>query len=212
VLFEQFRFFFNLYFLLVALTQFIPRLKVGFMFTYIAPLVFVLSVTMIKEAIDDLQRYKRDQEANSQIYNVFIHPSERPDSSEYKSIPSSDIKVSDIVLLSAGQRVPADMILLRTKDESGSIFIKTDQIDGETDWKVRKAVNYFQKAESDELIWEIEGNFNIECPRKEIYEFAANFTPSSNEYDIEEVVVSESIGILNPAFSNVSITIRGTQK
>ena len=29
VLFEQFRFFFNLYFLIVAITQFIPALKVG---------------------------------------------------------------------------------------------------------------------------------------------------------------------------------------
>ena len=39
VLFNQFKFFFNLYFLLVALTQFIPVLQVGFLVTYIAPLV-----------------------------------------------------------------------------------------------------------------------------------------------------------------------------
>ena len=59
VLFNQFRFFFNLYFLLVALTQFIPVLQVGFLFTYIAPLGFVLSITMIKEAVDDFARYQR---------------------------------------------------------------------------------------------------------------------------------------------------------
>ena len=46
-------FFFNMFFLIIALSQFVPFLKVGFMFTYVAPLVFVLVVTMIKEAYDD---------------------------------------------------------------------------------------------------------------------------------------------------------------
>lgn len=41
VLYEQFRYFFNLFFLIVTLSQFIPILKVGFLFTYVAPLVFV---------------------------------------------------------------------------------------------------------------------------------------------------------------------------
>ena len=34
--------------------------------------------------------------------------------------------------MEAGERVPADMILLRTSDEGGSVFIRTDQLDGET--------------------------------------------------------------------------------
>jgi len=37
-------------------TQFIPVLQVGFLFTYIAPLVFVLSITILKEAYDDIKR------------------------------------------------------------------------------------------------------------------------------------------------------------
>ena len=44
VLYEQFKFFFNLYFLLVALSQFIPALKIGFIATYVAPLAFVLCI------------------------------------------------------------------------------------------------------------------------------------------------------------------------
>jgi phospholipid-translocating ATPase len=53
VLFNQFKFFFNLFFLLICLSQFIPPLKVGFMFTYVSPLAFVLTVTLMKEAWDD---------------------------------------------------------------------------------------------------------------------------------------------------------------
>jgi hypothetical protein len=34
--------------------------QVGFLFTYVAPLVFVLTITVVKEGYDDFQRYKRD--------------------------------------------------------------------------------------------------------------------------------------------------------
>jgi len=37
----------------------------GFLFTYIAPLVFVLLVTMLKEGIDDIKRRQRDKEMNN---------------------------------------------------------------------------------------------------------------------------------------------------
>jgi len=32
------------------------------------------------------------------------------------------------------------LLLLYTTEKSGSVFIRTDQLDGETDWKLRKAV------------------------------------------------------------------------
>ena len=53
LLYNEFKFFFNMFFLLIALSQFIPFLKVGLMVTYIAPLAFVLIVTMLKESWDD---------------------------------------------------------------------------------------------------------------------------------------------------------------
>ncbi len=56
VLFNQFKFFLNLFFLIMACSQFIPQLRVGFLYTYWAPLGFVLSVTLIREAIDDFRR------------------------------------------------------------------------------------------------------------------------------------------------------------
>ena len=68
VLFNQFKFFYNFFFLMIALSQFIEPLKVGFMFTYIAPLVFVLAITIIKEAFDDFQRMRKDQDINNKKY------------------------------------------------------------------------------------------------------------------------------------------------
>jgi phospholipid-translocating ATPase len=51
VLYEQFKYFFNLFYLLTAASQFIPALKVGLLFSFLSPLVLVLMLTMIKEGI-----------------------------------------------------------------------------------------------------------------------------------------------------------------
>ena len=61
VLYHQFRYFFNMFFLIIALSQFVDMLRVGFLFTYVAPLILVLGFTLVKEAYDDLNRKKRDK-------------------------------------------------------------------------------------------------------------------------------------------------------
>lgn len=48
VLIQQFQYFFNLFYLLTALSQFVPILKVGLLFSFVAPLVLVLFLTMCK--------------------------------------------------------------------------------------------------------------------------------------------------------------------
>ena len=56
------------------------------------------------------------------------------------SICCKDLRVGQIVKVHQNERVPADLLLLYTTEKAGSVFIRTDQLDGETDWKHRKAV------------------------------------------------------------------------
>lgn len=49
---------------------------------------------------------------------------------DIKMISSEDIRVGDVLELHAKDRVPADVVILSTSEHSGSIFIKTDQLDG----------------------------------------------------------------------------------
>ena len=72
-----------------------PFLKVGFLFTYIAPLAFVLMVTMIKEGWDDFNRYRRDKELNNAEYSVLQRSSGGMGS--ITPIASKDIKVGQII-------------------------------------------------------------------------------------------------------------------
>ena len=117
---------------------------------------------MGKEAYDDYKRNLRDREANSARYLVLTSGASSPSDEEElthsllesdfpptRSVLSSSIRVGDLVLLEKNQRVPADLILLRTSDSSGTCFIRTDQLDGETDWKLRVAVPATQKLPFD---------------------------------------------------------------
>uniref|UniRef100_A0A131YPH1 Phospholipid-transporting ATPase n=1 Tax=Rhipicephalus appendiculatus TaxID=34631 RepID=A0A131YPH1_RHIAP len=169
VLFNQFKFFLNLYFLVVCLSQFIPDIRIGYLYTYWGPLGFVLAVTLIREFIDDCRRYARDREVNSQKFQKLT-------ANGVACIPSSDIRVSDLIIIEKNQRVPADMVLLRTTEKSGSCFIRTDQLDGETDWKLRVAVDTTQRLPSMEELLEIDACVYAEEPKKDIHSFIGKFT------------------------------------
>ncbi|GKT84809.1 phospholipid-translocating P-type ATPase [Colletotrichum tofieldiae] len=250
-LYNEFSFFFNMYFLLVALSQAIPALRIGYLTTYVAPLAFVLVITMGKEAYDDIERRRRDNEANAEAYTILTfdepgrgmasgqrsHKRLKSDSVRKKgknsvnnrdrlsdiqeeeeraegdgniaepsslvrevSRKSRDLKVGDVLKLSKGQRVPADVVILKcitseatnaspametiveeesllvdTDDEdsesarlptkgkeiessdngggaTGETFIRTDQLDGETDWKLRLASPLSQTLPTEEFV------------------------------------------------------------
>ncbi|KIX10479.1 uncharacterized protein Z518_01562 [Rhinocladiella mackenziei CBS 650.93] len=158
-LYNEFSFFLNIYFLLVALSQIIPYLRIGYMSTYIVPLACVLTITIGKEAVDDIARRRRDAEANSEPFTVLSFPDSARNSVVEVRKRSRDIKVGDVLKLEKNQRFPADVVILRSRlsellgelttneagdastapsaQATGETFIRTDQLDGETDWKLR---------------------------------------------------------------------------
>lgn len=142
ILYEQFKFFFNLYFLLVALSQIVPQLRIGFLSSYIVPLAFVLTVTMMKEASDDIARRRRDLEQNNELFEVLSRVTTV--GQDVSLVALKNLKVGDLVRLHKDRRIPADMVLVQSSDSTGEAFIKTDQLDGETDWKLRVACNATQ--------------------------------------------------------------------
>ena len=67
-LYNEFKFFFNLFFLLITISQFFEALKVGLLVTYVAPLAIVLGLSFLKEVVDEIKRYLKDKKYNSEKY------------------------------------------------------------------------------------------------------------------------------------------------
>lgn len=42
------------------------------------------------------------------------------------------------------------MVLLYVNDKNGEVFVRTDQMDGETDWKLRKSIKITQSMIKEE--------------------------------------------------------------
>ena len=185
LLYEQFKFFYNLYFLVVALSQAVPALRIGYLSSYIVPLAFVLTVTMAKEAIDDIQRRRRDRESNNELYHVITRN---------RSIPSKDLKVGDLIKVHKGDRIPADLVLLQSSEPSGESFIKTDQLDGETDWKLRVACPLTQNLSENDLINRI--SITASAPEKSIHKFLGKVTykdSTSNPLSVDNTLWANTV-------------------
>ncbi|KAH3760350.1 aminophospholipid-transporting P-type ATPase [Pelomyxa schiedti] len=183
-LFGQFKYFYNMYFLGIALTQFVPILKVGYLFTYWLPLIFVLALAIAKDAFDDIKRWKQDKRANSQQFQRV------GGDGRILHVSSSDIKCGDFILVETNQRVPADMVFLWSSEKSGTAFIRTDQLDGETDWKLRRPLTRTQKLPKNDVS-SIAASIYVEEPKKDIYSFVGKvtYTDPSHAHEEEPVTV-----------------------
>ncbi|XP_061520246.1 probable phospholipid-transporting ATPase IIB isoform X3 [Phycodurus eques] len=193
VLYQQFKFFLNLYFLVVACSQFVPSLKIGYLYTYWAPLGFVLAVTMVREAVDEVRRHQRDKEMNSQLYSKLTLRGKI-------QVKSSDIQVGDLLIVEKNQRIPADMIFLRTSERNGACFIRTDQLDGETDWKLKVAVGCTQQLPALGDLFSISAFVFAQKPQLDIHSFEGNFTR-----DDADPQVHESLSIENTLWASTVV-------
>ena len=315
-LYNEFSFFFNMYFLLVALSQIIPSLRIGYLSTYIAPLAFVLAITLGKEAMDDVARRRRDSEANKEEYTVLrlqdvsklpakrriqksasrLQSKKRKyrDSTKHSRlddieeeeentrwheravesnieideihIKSRDLKVGDVLRLGKNQRIPADLVILQSfsvessltasstqspqtmptkatsllaetgegqvqnsgdtsstagpkaatsadSDSVGETFIRTDQLDGETDWKLRLAPTLTQSLDPRDFtrLKIVAGK-----PSKEVNEFVGTVElackPQSTETDAfsDNIIKTTPLTIDNTAWANTVLASNAT--
>lgn len=74
-LFEQFHRFANVYFVFIALLNFVPVVKAFQPELALAPVVFILSVTAIKDLWEDYRRHRSDKEINHMdclVYSRYV--------------------------------------------------------------------------------------------------------------------------------------------
>ncbi len=114
----------NIYFLIIAIVQLIPIISPLTPLTAIVPITFVLTVSLIREGIEDYNRHVYDDQLNNEPVTVFRDQSWIQDR-------SGDLLIGEIVYVKQNDPFPSDLILLDSNLTDGLCFIETATLDGE---------------------------------------------------------------------------------
>ncbi|XP_057474839.1 probable phospholipid-transporting ATPase 4 [Actinidia eriantha] len=177
-IFEQFRRVANLYFLLTAilsLTDVAPFSPLSM----IAPLVFVVGLSMAKEALEDWRRFIQDMKVNARKASV------HEGGGQFGPKTWSTLRVGDVVRVDKDQFFPADLLLLSSSYEDGICYVETMNLDGETNLKVKRALEVTLPLDDDDAFKDFTGRIKCEDPNPSLYTFVGNFDYDRQVYPLE---------------------------
>ncbi|KAJ8667378.1 hypothetical protein QAD02_009040, partial [Eretmocerus hayati] len=163
-LFEQFRRYSNCFFLFIALMQQIPDVSPTGRWTTLVPLVFILSVSALKEIVEDFKRHRADDEINKREVEVLRD-------GRWQWIQWKLVAVGDVVKVHNNNFFPADLILLSSSEPQSMSFIETANLDGETNLKIRQALPETALLLDTAELMNFKANIHCEPPNRHLYEF-----------------------------------------
>ncbi|CEL99327.1 unnamed protein product [Vitrella brassicaformis CCMP3155] len=167
-LFEQFKRAANFWFLWISILQLLPQeLSPTNKWATIMPLSVVIFITMCKDAIEDHRRALNDRSVNN-----FPVQKIDPYLKESKIVKWKHLKVGDIVVLESEQDVPADIVVLATSGDEGECYVETAMLDGETNLKLKHAVELTKNDNQIRLIAALRGFIKCELPNKRLDSFS----------------------------------------
>ncbi|KAK9277681.1 hypothetical protein L1049_007228 [Liquidambar formosana] len=165
-LFEQFRRVANLYFLMISILSTTPISPVH-PITNVVPLSLVLFVSLVKEAFEDWKRFQNDMAINNSLIDVL-------QDQKWERVPWKKLQVGDIVKVKQDGFFPADLLFLASTNADGVCYIETANLDGETNLKIRKALERTWDYLAPEKASEFKGEVQCEQPNNSLYTFSGN--------------------------------------
>ena len=197
----------NIYFLFIAIIQSIPIISPLTSVTAILPLIFVLCVSMLRELVEDIARYKYDKLSNSRKVEQLKKGCLIP-------ITSQNIEVGDIVIVNENEEFPCDMILLDSMNKEGIAYIETGSLDGEKTLKTKLAVKelkgkLYQNGEQLHLYEKIEGNGECDMPNPDLYRFDGKMQMNFDNEGFHEYPLTNSQLLLKGALLRQTTQVIG---
>ncbi|KOC64948.1 putative phospholipid-transporting ATPase IA [Habropoda laboriosa] len=169
-LFEQFRRYSNCFFLFIALMQQIPDVSPTGRYTTLVPLIFILSVSALKEIVEDIKRHRADDEIN--MREVEVLRDGHWQWIQWRNVAVGDVaKVISYFLQSHGYGNYYQLELLASSEPQGMSFIETANLDGETNLKIRQAHPDTASILDTAELMNFRANIQCEPPNRHLYEF-----------------------------------------
>uniref|UniRef100_A0A673YT87 Phospholipid-transporting ATPase n=1 Tax=Salmo trutta TaxID=8032 RepID=A0A673YT87_SALTR len=134
-LWEQFHRFANVYFVGLALLNFVPAVEAFQPEVALIPICVILTLTALKDGWEDYRRYRSDRRINHTPCLIYSRKE-----GDFVERRWKDVRVGDFVKVVSNEILPADLLLLHTSDPNGVCHIETATLDGETNLKQRQVV------------------------------------------------------------------------
>ncbi|KAK4779064.1 hypothetical protein SAY86_006592 [Trapa natans] len=176
--FEQFRRVANIYFLVAAICSLFPVSPFKPV-SMIAPMAFVLGVSMLKEGLEDWRRFMQDMKVNSRKASMHITDG------IFSNKHWKNIRVGDVVKVEKDKFFPADLLLLSSSYEDGLCYVETMNLDGETNLKVKRSLESTLCLDSEECFKDFKGLIKCEDPNPSLYTFVGNLEYERQIYPLE---------------------------
>uniref|UniRef100_A0A672SBV3 Phospholipid-transporting ATPase n=1 Tax=Sinocyclocheilus grahami TaxID=75366 RepID=A0A672SBV3_SINGR len=165
-LFEQLHRFANVYFVFLGALNFVPIVNAFQPEISIIPIVFVMSITAVKDLWEDQRRRKSDQKVNNRLCEVYDRKQK-----QYVERRWAEVCVGDLVRLCCNEIIPADMVLLHSSDPNGVCHIETANLDGETNLKQRQVVRDLPQQGSEFVPENYSSHIECENPNNDLRRF-----------------------------------------
>ena len=166
-LFDQLKNFSNLYFILLSMLQLIRSISLtDGTPTILFPISGVISIIMVKDAIEDYKRYVSDKKENESPTLIYSQEKKSFEEGQWKNIHPGDV-----IKVKRDEYMPADIILLdsSTGEENRICYIDTHNLDGENNLKVKSIPRQIPQKNCLDVL---EGSKVLfEAPNPFIYEF-----------------------------------------
>ncbi|XP_061173157.1 phospholipid-transporting ATPase ID-like isoform X1 [Saccostrea echinata] len=178
-LLEQFQRIANFYFLCLLILQLIPAISSLTPLTTVIPLVVVLGVSAVKDAVDDFQRHRNDALVNNRKSWV-LRDGKLMEERWHKVV------VGDIIKMETNQFVAADLLLLSTSEPHSLCYIETAELDGETNLKVRQAIPETAELGDDiSQLSRFDAEIKCEAPNNNLSKFEGTMTWRGQKYSLD---------------------------
>nr|XP_025037026.1 probable phospholipid-transporting ATPase VA isoform X2 [Pelodiscus sinensis] len=177
-LFEQFHRLANVYFVFIALLNFVPAVNAFQPELALAPVLFILAVTAIKDLWEDYSRYSSDNEINHMECLVYCRNEKK-----YMTRYWKEVEVGDFVQLRCNETIPADILLLSSSDPDGLCHIETANLDGETNLKQRQVIRRFLELDSEFDPLKFTSVIECEKPNNDLSRFRGYIIHKSGKRD-----------------------------
>ncbi|CAP30827.2 Protein CBR-TAT-1 [Caenorhabditis briggsae] len=166
-LYEQFRRYNNIFFLAIALLQQIPDVSPTGRYTTAVPFLIILSVSALKEIFEDVKRRRSDNKVNAFPVEILVD-------GNWLEKQWKDVKVGDFIRVDNDSLFPADLLLLSSSEQQGMAYIETSNLDGETNLKIKQALDVTASMTSPENLASFQAEITCEPPSRHVNEFNGN--------------------------------------